>query len=442
VPVESIRQLADLYGDPNKKVVSLWTMGMNQHTRGTWINNLVYNLHLLTGKICEPGNNPLSLTGQPSACGTTREVGTFCHRLPADMVVTDPEHRAIAAKIWKVPAEKIPSKPGYNTVELFRALDNGKIKVLWIQVTNPFQTLPNLERYTKAAERPDTFIVVSDVYPTATTRVADVVLPSALWVEKEGMYGNTERRTQHWAKMVEPPGEARPDVWQTVEVAKRMGLGHLFDYGNAPLEEALFEEYRQFTLGTGKDLAPYSLYKQTRGLRWPVVNGRETAYRYLEGHDPYVKPGEGIKFYKNKKTGGKAVVWLRPYEAPPESPDKDYPFWLCTGRVLEHWHSGTMTRRVPELYRANPKAFCELHPDDARRLNVSTGDPVRLISRRGSIVLPADVRGRGVAQRGLVFVPFFDEGKLINLVTLDAYCPISKQPDYKKCAVKVEKGVS
>jgi nitrate reductase NapA len=439
VPVAAIQQLADWYGDPRKRVVSLWCMGVNQHTRGTWMNNLIYNLHLLTGKIGKPGSNPLSLTGQPSACGTVREVGTLANRLPADMVVTNPEHRAIAAKVWNVPADKIPAKPGPHTVEMFRAVDRGDIKAIWIQVTNPFQTLPNVDRYTKAAQRPDSFIVVSDVYPTVSTAVADVVLPSSLWIEKEGMFGNTERRTQHWEKMVEPPGEAKSDVWQIVELAKRLGHGKLFDFGNVPLEQALFDEYRQFTLGTGKDLGPYDLYRQSRGLRWPVVDGKETPYRYVEGIDPYVTKGAGIEFYKNKKDQGRAVVWARPYEPPAESPDAEFPFWLNTGRVLEHWHTGTMTRRVPELHRAVPRAYCELHPDDAGKLNIATGDRVRLTSRRGSIELVAETTGRGSPQRGMVFVPFFDEAKLVNLLTLDAFCPISKEPDYKKCAVKVEK---
>ena len=325
-PPDQIEQLARLYGDPKRKVMSLWTMGVNQHTRGTWMNNLIYNLHLLTGQIGKPGRTALSLTGQPSACGTVREVGTLANRLPADMVVTNPEHVAKAAEIWKVPAQKIPTRPGWDTMEMFRALDRGEVKALWIQTTNPMQTLPNAERYRKACLREDTFVVVSDVYPTATTEVADVVLPAAMWVEREGMYGNTERRTQHWDKLVDPPGEARPDLWQLVEVAKRTGHGALFEYaevsaGRKSLEQALYEEYRSFTLGTGKDLASYEDLKAARGLRWPVVDGRETRRRYVEGDDPYVPKGAGIKFYKNKADDSRAVVWARPFEPAPEIPD-------------------------------------------------------------------------------------------------------------------------
>ena len=439
IPAETIKQLAQYYANPNVKVVSLWCMGMNQHVRGTWINNLVNNLHLLTGKICRPGNNPFSLTGQPSACGTVREVGTLAHRLPADMMVANAEHRRIAAEIWGVPVDRIPPKPGYNTVEMFRALDRGDIRTMWIQVTNPMVTMPNLNRYRSGAEKADRFLVVSEVYPTPTTEVADVLLPSALWVERTSMFGNSERRTQHWFKAVEPPGEATPDVWQLLEVARRMGYEELFNYGE-DYEREIFEEYRRFTLGHGHDLAPYDVYVEQRGLRWPVVEGKDTAYRYVEGHDPYVKPGQGYNFYGNeKKTGGKAIIWARPFEPPAESPDEAYPFWLTTGRVLEHWHTGSMTRRVPQLHRAVPEAYVEIHPDDARRLGIQNGEPVRVASRRGQIELPAQIDGRGQPFPGTVFIPFFDESKLVNKLTLDAYCPISKQPDYKKCAVRIEK---
>ncbi len=437
VPVNTIEEVARLYADKKRKVNSLWTMGFNQHVRGTWVNNLVYNVHLLTGKICKPGENPMSLTGQPSACGTAREVGTFTHRLPADMVVTNEEHRKKAAEIWGVPVEKIPAKPTYHATEMFRALDRGDIKVLWVQVTNPFQSAPNLSRYRKGARKGGgRFIIVSDIYPTRSTELADVILPSASWVEKEGFFGNAERRGQQWFKMVDPPGEARNDLWQTIELAKRLGYGNLFPYRY--VEKEIFEEYRKFTVG-GKDLAPYEAYTRARGLRWPYVNGKETLWRYAEGYDPYVKAGEGVKFYKNKPTDGRAVIWARPYEPAAEVPDKQYPFWLCTGRVLEQWHTGTMTGRVPELKRAYGTAVCEMHPDDAKRLGIKQGGKVKLTSRRGSIVLTADLRGRGKAERGNVFVAFFDENKLINELCIDAYCPISGEPDYKKCAVKVEK---
>ena len=182
-------------------------------------------------------------------------------------------------------------------------------------------------------------------------------------------------------------------------------------------------------------MAPYDELTRRPGVMWPFVDGKETKWRYHAATDPAAK-GDGFDFYG--KPDHRAWIWFRPYEPPPEMPDADYPFWLNTGRVLEHWHSGSMTRRIPILHQAVPRAYVELHPRDAERLRIQTGDRVRLTSRRGSLVLPALIGGRGQPAAGQVFVPFFDESLLVNELTLDAFCPISKQPDYKKCAVKVE----
>lgn len=473
--------LAELYADPNKKVTSFWTMGFNQHTRGVWCNHLIYNLHLLTGKISSPGNSPFSLTGQPSACGSTREVGTFCHRLPADMVVTNPEHRATAERIWRVPKGLIVDTPGYHAVEQNRMLKDGKIGAYWTQVTNNMQAAPNLiyEGY-PGYRNPTAFVVVSDVYPTVTTRCADLILPSAMWVEKEGAFGNAERRTSTWHQLVTAPGEARSDLWQIVEFSKRFKTDEvwpsdilganpsfrgkslyevLFANGSVdrfpvsetdpqyPNDEAkafgcyiqkgLFEEYAEFGRGHGHDLAPFDAYKEVRGLRWPVVDGRETRWRYREGSDPYVAKGSGVQFYGFADK--KARLYAFPYEPPPEMPDQDYGFWLATGRVLEHWHSGSMTMRVPELYKAFPECVCFMNPDDADRLSLRRGDEVRVMSRRGEITTRLETEGRDKLPRGMVFIPWFDERVLVNKLTLDATDPISKETDFKKAAVKIVK---
>jgi nitrate reductase NapA len=474
-----LRDLAELYADPKRKVMSLWTMGFNQHVRGVWANQLLYNLHLLTGKISEPGNSPFSLTGQPSACGTAREVGTFAHRLPADMTVTNAEHRKHAEEIWRVPHGIIADKPGYHAVEQDRMLRDGKLNFYWIQVNNNLQAAPNSTHETYPGYRnPANFIVVSDAYPTVTALAADLILPAAMWVEKEGSYGNAERRTHFWRQLVKAPGAARSDLWQLMEFSKRFTTGEvwpaevlaaypnfrgktlfdvLFKNGNVdrfPLSElpagyenqesraagfyvqkGLFEEYATFGRGHGHDLAPFDSYHENRGLRWPVVDGKETRWRYREGHDPYVKPGRGVEFYG--QPDGKAKILAVPYEPPAESPDKEYDIWLVTGRVLEHWHSGSMTMRVPELYKAFPGARCFMHAEDARERGINQGAEVRVISRRGEMRTRVDTRGRNRMPRGVVFVPWFDASQLINKTTLDATDPISKQTDFKKCAVKV-----
>lgn len=437
VPEAQIRSLAEIYGARDRGTVSLWCMGVNQHTRGTWMNNLITDLHLITGKIGRPGANPFSLTGQPSACGTAREVGTLSNRLPADMVVMKKEHRQKAEKIWGLPEGTINPKPGYHAVDMFRALERGDVKAMWIQTTNPWVSLPNLHRF-KRKPGDGRFVVVSDIYPTPSTAVADLILPSAAWIEREGVFGNSERRTQQWNQLIEPPGEATEDAWQIVEVAKRMGMGHLFPWPD-DWHEPMYEEYRSFTVGVGKDLASYDQLKETRGMLWPVVDGKETRYRYAAGHDPYVKKSKGVHFYKAKGYGERAAFWLRPYHPPAEVPDDDYPFWLSTGRVLEHWHTGSMTRRVRELHQAVPAAYVEMNRADARALGIKDGDPVRVKSRRGELELPVQIDRRGRPPRGSLFIPFFDEARLANLLTLDAMDNISKEPDYKKCAVRVER---
>jgi nitrate reductase NapA len=481
VPKDKLERLAKLYADPKVKVMSFWTMGVNQHTRGVWANHLIYNIHLLTGKIATPGNSPFSLTGQPSACGTAREVGTFAHRLPADMVVTNPKHRATVEQSWKLPPGTIPDKPGYHAVLQSRMLTDGKLNCYWSQTTNNLQAGANLNQEGIPGFRnPANFIVVSEVYPTVTSAAADLILPAAMWVEKEGAFGNAERRTHFWHQLVDPPGEARSDLWQMMEFSKRFRMEEvwpkelldqkqeyrgktlfevLFRNGQVdqfPLsqtdstynnfeakhfgfyvQKGLFEEYAGFGRGHGHDLAPFDEYHKVRGLRWPVVNGKETRWRYKEGTDPYVKAGTGWQFYGNPD--GKANVFAFPYEPAAESPDKDFPLWLVTGRVLEHWHSGSMTRRVPELHRAFPNAVVFLHPEDAKALGVRRGSEVELQSRRGSMRTRVETRGRNRPPRGVVFVPWFDSSQLINKLTLDATDPISLQTDFKKCGCRIVK---
>ena len=479
VPRSNLERLAQQYADPGRKVMSLWTMGFNQHTRGSWVNGLLYNLHLLTGKIAEPGNSPFSLTGQPSACGTAREVGTFAHRLPADMVVAKEKHREICETAWNIPAGTIPPKPGYHAVLQHRKLKDGDLNCHWVQCNNNLQAAPNInEEGFPGYRHPDNFITVSEPYPTVTATSADLILPTAMWVEKEGAYGNAERRTQFWHQQVDAPGESRSDLWQVMEFSKRFmtedvwpedllakkpelrgktlyevlfangtvdqypvsDIADGFDNQESThfgfyVQKGLFEEYAQFGRGKAHDLADFDTYHETRGLRWPVVNGEETLYRFREGYDPYVKAGEGVNFYG--KPDGRANIIFAPYEPAAESPDSDYDLWLVTGRVLEHWHSGSMTRRVPELHRSFPAAVVYMHPDDARDRGVRRGQEIELVTRRGSVLSRVETRGRNKTPRGLVFMPWFDEGQLTNKLTLDATCPISKETDFKKCACKV-----
>ncbi|MDR2905113.1 MAG: nitrate reductase catalytic subunit NapA [Helicobacteraceae bacterium] len=530
---KKLKDLASYYIDKKRKVVSFWTMGMNQHTRGTWVNECAYMVHLLLGKQAAPGNGAFSLTGQPSACGTAREVGTFCHRLPSDMLIPNPKHREKTETLWKVPAGTIAPTPGLAYMKIMRAIEDGKVKFAWIQVNNPWHNSANANHWLKAAREMDNFIVCADSYPGISAKVADLILPCAMIYEKWGSYGNAERRTQHWKQSVTPVGEAMSDTWHmlefakrftikecwgkkmwngkelpdVIEAAKKMGYKEtdtlfdvLFAYPEAKkkysvkdpvmkdvlnteavgdkrkimgsdgkewtgygffIQKSIFEEYRQFTLGDGHDLADFDTYHRVRGLRWPVVNGKETQWRFNVAYDPYARKvaarGEKFAFYgklfKEIPSGNlskptpdtkvelanKAKIFLRPYMDPPEMPDGEYPLWLCTGRVLEHWHSGTMTMQVPELANAVPSALCYMHENDAKKLGVQQNDTVKIESRRGNVNVKVDLRGRNRVPEGLIYVPWFDEKVFINKVCLDATCPISEETDFKKCAVKVSK---
>ncbi len=536
---KKLQELANLYIEKNRKVVSFWTMGMNQHTRGTWVNTLSYNVHFMLNKQARPGSGAFSLTGQPSACGTAREVGTFTHRLPADMMVKNPKHRAIAENKWMIPAGTLNGVGKQHIMKIHRDIEDGLVKFAWVNVCNPYQDSASATHWIKAAREMDNFIVCSDGYPGISAKVSDLVLPSAMIYEKWGAYGNAERRTQHWRQQVLPVGDAMSDTWQWVEFSKRFTVKDLwgewkpsgprkkalpsviaeakkmgysddttmFDilfnnkvaksykldqkdpiqkgydnseaYGDSRnvvgsdgkvfkgyghfIQKYLFEEYAAFTRGHGHDLAPFDMYHKVRGLKWPVVDGKETQWRFNAKYDPYAakatkESGNSHAFYgklakkllqgsltaPDKKLGKKALpnkakIFARPYMDPPEMPDENYDTWLCTGRVLEHWHSGTMTMRVPELYRAVPEALCYMHPEDAKKKGLKRGALCWVESRRGKVKARVETRGRNRPARGLVFVPWFDEKVFINKVCLDATCPMSKQTDYKKCAVKIYK---
>jgi len=534
---KKLQDLVALYVEKDRKVVSFWTMGMNQHTRGTWVNTLSYNVHFLLNKQAKPGSGAFSLTGQPSACGTAREVGTFCHRYPADLMVKNPKHRAKVEDKWRLPEGTLNPVGKQHIMAIHRGIEDGLVKFAWVNVCNPYQDSASANHWLKAAREMDNFIVTSDGYPGISAKVSDLVLPSAMIYEKWGAYGNAERRTQHWRQQVLPVGNAMSDTWQWVELSKRFTVKDLWgeyapsgprkkslpdvigaakkmgykedttmyeilfaneeakkykidldsfpqkDYNNSEslgdsrnvvgsdgkifkgygfmIHEYLFEEYAWFGRGHGHDLAPFEVYHKVRGLKWPVVDGKETQWRFNTKYDPYAKkaaPDSDFAFYgplakklftgtltkPDKKAGkkplpNKAKIFARPYMDPPEMPDENYDTWLCTGRVLEHWHSGTMTMRVPELFRAVPEALCYMHPQDAKKRSVKRGELVWVESRRGKVKARVETRGRNRPPRGLVFVPWFDERVFINKVTLDATCPMSKQTDYKKCAVKITK---
>ena len=439
VPAATIEKIAKMFAE-SSATTSLWCMGINQRIRGVWANNLISNLHLLTGHIGKPGATPFSLTGQPNACGGVRDTGGLSHLLPAGRLIKKKEHRNEMEKLWGIPQDSINPKPGYHTVALFSALGEGKVKALLMLCTNPAHSMPNVNKYRAAMARKDNFIALIETFSDAeTVKYADVVLPPAYWCEREGVYGCSERRYALIEKAIEPPGQCRPTVNILMDLAKRMGVDpKLIPYKNSA---DIWDEWRAIARPT-----PYNFWGITRerlrkesGIKWPCPTEDHpgTQIRYVRGKDPNIPKDYPKKYHFYGKPDGRAVIWFRPYKGAAEEPNQEYPFVLTTGRVIDHWHTGTMTMKVPELRRSFPKAYVEINDRDAKKMGIQNGDNILLETRRDKMVFQAVVSD--VCSPGLVFVPWFDANLLINKLTKDAFDKGSKQPEFKICAVKVSK---
>jgi nitrate reductase (cytochrome) len=438
VKAADIVEAARMFGKA-PTAMSMWCMGVNQRVSGVFLNNLIHNIHLLTGKLGKPGCDSFSLTGQPNACGGIREGGALSHLLPGHRMVANEQHRKEVAEIWGVPAENIKPAPGKHTIAMFTAAGTGDIKALWVMCTNPAHTLPNLNKYRPAMER--TFMVVSEAFhPTETSKLADVVLPVAFWGEKEGVYTCTERRAQHLAKALEPPPGVRWDGDVLIDFAKRLGYGQHFAHYTGP--ESVWTEYLLMTKGRTLDFsgATYARLRKERGLRWPVPTESHpgTGHRFVAG-DPLFPADKaaGRRMYFYGKPDGKAVVFARPDKGPEEPVDAQFPVAMTTNRVLEHWHTITMTGQIPQLNRAAGNAYVEINPDDARDWRIADRELVRVVTRRGMLELPARVIDRPRA--GSVCVPFHWPDKLANVLCNDAVDPVSFEPEYKVAACRIEK---
>jgi nitrate reductase NapA len=434
VSADMIRRVAFLFAR-SKATMSLWTMGMNQRTQGTALNQMLSGLHLITGQICRPGATPLSLTGQCNACGGARDTGALAHALPGGRVVANPEHRREVEKLWGVPEGTISPNPGLAAVDLFRAMEADKVKAALIMCTNPAQSLPNAARYRKAMEKG--FLVVAEAFEDSeTAKLADVLLPAALWIEKEGVYGQTERRYQLVEKLLEPAGEARSDLRILVDLADRLGHGKLI---SARTPEAVWDEWRKMSASTKYNFEgiTYDRLRKAHGMQWPcpTLDHPGTVRRYVGGDDPMVTPGKKVEFYGHHDH--KAIVFLRPYVPSPEQATAEFPLILTSGRVLEMWHTGTITRQVRELARAAGPARFEINPADAHRLGVEDGDRVAVRSKFGEVQGSAMLSE--APRQGVLFAAFYDPALLINLAVADHYDPTSKEPEFKVTAVAVRK---
>jgi anaerobic selenocysteine-containing dehydrogenase len=428
---DDIRLAAQWIGDA-LEFTTFWTMGLNQSTHGTWQTNAICNLHLATGKICRPGSGPFSLTGQPNAMGG-REVGYLSHTLPGQRSVADADDRAAVEKIWGVPAGTIQPKPGLAAVEIFQKLEAGEVKAVWIIGTNPIASMPNRARVIAGLQKAELVIVQDAFHPTETTRYADILLPGALWAEAEGTMVNSERNVTLMPRAVAPPGEARPD-WQIIaQIAQRMGFAESFNYASA---SEVFAEIRQtWNPKSGYDLRGMDYAKLgEQPQQWPMppgaVNG--AAIRYRKADDSITFPTKS----------GRAQFFTRPFLPPAEQADAEFPFVLTNGRVEHQWHTLTKTGKVAALNKLNPGAFVQIHPLDAEQLGVLQGALIKVSSRRGFAIYPAQVTTR--VRPGECFAPIhwndqFGENLCVNATTTEAVDEISLQPEFKFSAVSLVK---
>lgn len=432
-----IQEAARLIGSAGEWM-SLWTMGLNQSTHGTWNTNALVNLHLATGAICRPGSGPFSLTGQPNAMGG-REMGYMGPGLPGQRSVLVDEERAFVEELWDLPPGTVRKDGvGQGTIEMFQKMADGDIKACWIICTNPVASVANRKTVIEALERAE-FVVAQDVFAeTETNAYADVVLPGALWTETEGVLINSERNLTLAQPAVEPPGEAMADWRIIASVARAMGYEKGFSYDSA---EEVFEEIkRAWNPKTGYDLRGVT-YERLRStpVQWPAASTDgpdRNPIRYMDGD------GSGFGGPVFPTASGRAVFHARPHIPAAEMPDDDYPYVLNTGRLQHQWHTLTKTGKVAKLNRLNPGPFVELHPGDAAALGIADSDSVEVASRRGRAVLPAVVTDR--VRAGCCFAPFhwndlFGEYLSVNAVTSDAVDPLSFQPEFKVCAVSLTK---
>ena len=424
---DQIRKAAFLYADAEAPFIG-WTMCVNHSTQGTETVNAICDLALITGNIGRIGASPFSITGQCNAMGT-RESG-FTSSLPGYRKFEDVNHRTELASLWNIEEELIPKARGMAYPDMIEGVLRGKIKGLWIIATNPLVSFPNQNYLLEALERLE-FLVVQDGYhPIPTSEIAHLVLPAAVWGEKEGTYTNSERRVSKVNAAVPPPGEAKPDFEIFLMIAKELGVyDRLFSGWTEP--EHAFQEWKKISRGRLCDYSglTYGLIEQHGGIQWPFPNGSTRS------------PDEAVPLYQDgvfQTEDGRARLWAVENEAPPESPDEDYPFLLNTGRTVEHWHTRTKTGQIPILNRLSPEAWVEMNPRDARKLKLEQGDYVRVVSRRGSVQRVV-LRVTETIAPGQIFIPFHYAEANVNNLTLNACDPFSREPNYKQAAVRVEK---
>ena len=419
-----IVKTASLYGQAKAGFIG-WTMGVNHSTQGAETVNAINNLALITGNIGRPGASPFSITGQCNAMGT-REAG-FTSSLPGYRKFENAKDREEIAELWGVSADRIPTARGLAYPDIIEAAVSKKIRALWIIATNPIVSFPNLDVLKQGLDTLEFLVVQDGFHPTPTAELAGLVLPAAIWGEKEGTYTNSERRVSKVNRAVAPAGEAKSDFDITLALAEKLGCREeLFPGWTKPGDA--FDEWKRVSAGQLCDYSgmSYELIEQNGGVQWPFPEGTgevNTTRLYSDG--------------QFETEDGKAKLLCIEWAPFPEQPNQEFPFILNTGRTVEHWHTRTKTGQVPILERMSPNAWLEMNSKDAQTLKLRPHDKVTLVSRRGRVP-GLELRVTEIVAPGQVFMPFHFVETNANQVTQSAFDPISREPNYKQCAVRVE----
>lgn len=432
---DTIRLVARTYAKAGA-AMSIWTMGINQSTHGSDGVVGINSLNLITGNIGKPGGTSLSITGQCNAMGT-REWSS-CSGLPGYRYLENPADRKEIADFWGIDEEFFPKKRGLAETDIFPAIETGQIKGLWLVATNPMTSMPNTARIRKTLEKLE-FLVIQDAYADVeTTQYAHMYLPAAVWAEKEGCFTNTERRVNIVRKVQEPIGDSKADFWIFKELAKRFPNGQKIHFPDTV--EGAFNEMRKLSRGDGRTLdisgMTHKMIEDSCGIQWPF---RETDLNESASENDKMIVKGSPRLYSDGKfqtKDGKANLIPLPFINNNEIPCDDYPFWMNSGRVVEHFHTRTRTGKMGNLNKYSPTPYMEMNPDAAAELGVQHGSYVRIASRRGDAVVMVQLTQR--VARNMVFIPFHFHD-CVNRVSLGLLDPHSRQPAFKQCAIRIEK---